>query len=470
MNRVLVLIALGLAAPLQASMPSGSIEDFIAREMPVSGAPGLAYAVVEDGRIHSDARGEVVIGSGRKVTPDTPFLLGSLSKSFTAMAVMQLVEAGKVDLDAEIRNYLEVFSDHSAGSITVRQLLSHTSGFSTLQGNDIHTDLTKSAKELLRQVERVAHWAPAYKPGTHWEYSNANYQVLGALVEALSGQDYASTIEAKILRPIGMKHSFVADGQRHDTMARGHLPWFGTKRPLEEGNTDRVTAPQGGVIASANDVAGYLAIMMNGKDDIISAKSKALMLRPAGEASPSYGFGWFIDAEKGTAFHTGSSPGIETLATLVPAKKKGVVVLVNAGSGVGFGETLQLRNGISARALGLDYPGEGSRWQQKAVFVAVALLPLVFLLSMIWAWLHRERLRAKSGAFGLFSRWFPLVTTLGMAWSLVSLIPQLFGVSLGTLRLFQPDLALTFVATAATGVMWAVFRLGVAYGGKSVSS
>jgi CubicO group peptidase (beta-lactamase class C family) len=110
MRYILALLALGIATALQASVPSGSIDDFIAAEMPVSGAPGLACAVVEDGRIHSDARGEMLIGSGRKVTPDTPFVLGSISKSFTAMAVMQLVEAGKVDLDTGISHYLDVFS------------------------------------------------------------------------------------------------------------------------------------------------------------------------------------------------------------------------------------------------------------------------------------------------------------------------------------------------------------------------
>ena len=470
MKRVLVLLAFGLAAGLQASVPSGSIDDFIASEMPVSGAPGLAYAIVEDGQIRSDARGEVLIGSGRKVTPDTPFLLGSVSKSITAMAVMQLVEAGKVALDTEIAQYLKVFSGRPSGSITVRQLLSHTSGFSTLQGNDTHSDLTQGQDELLRQVTRIAQWTPAYKPGARWEYSNANYQVLGALIEAVSGQDYASYVETRILKPIGMNHSFAADGQSHDTMARGHRPWFGTKRPMGESKTSRVTAPAGGVIASANDVARYAAIMMNGKDDVISAKSKAAMLHPASNASPFYGFGWFIDADQGTVFHTGASPGTETLVTLVPAEKKGVVVLVNAGSGIGFGETAQLRQGIAARALGLDYTGEGSRLQQKVLFVALALLPLVFLLGMIWAWIHRVELRAKSGAFGLFSLWFPLFTTLGMAWVFFYLVPQLFGLSIGTLRLFQPDLGLAFVASAATGVLWAVFRLGVAYSGRSVSS
>ena len=91
-------------------------------------------------------------------------------------------------------------------------------------------------------------------------------------------------------------------------------------------------------------------MMMNGRDDVLSAEGKALMMRPASAASPFYGLGWFVDSDNGSVWHSGSSPGFETLATLVPAEKKGVVVLVNGGSGVGFGETTQLRNGITARA------------------------------------------------------------------------------------------------------------------------
>lgn len=463
LQSIVALLALGTASVLQASAARESIDDFIAAEMPKSGAPGLAYAVVKDGNIHAEARGEMRIGSGRKVTADTPLLLGSISKSFTAMAVMQLVEAGKVQLETGISHYLDVFSDRPSGAITIRQLLSHTSGYSTLQGNDTHAYVNGNKDGLSRQVSRIAQWTPAYQPGTKWEYSNANYEVLGALVEAVSGMKFAPYVETKILGPAGMEHSFVADGQSHDEMAVGHRPWFGTKRPLEGTRTDPVTAPQGGVIASARDLARYLAIMMNGRDDIISAKTKATMMQPASAASPFYGFGWFVDTQKGTVFHSGSSPGYETLATLVPAKNEGAVVLVNAGSGIGFGETAELHNGITARALGLEYAGEGNRWQQKGVFAGLVLLPFVFLSSIVWAWFHRDTLRAKSGPFGLFSLWFPLLTTLAMAWTFFFLIPQLFGVSIGTLRLFQPDLALTMVAAAATGVLWAVFRLGVAY-------
>lgn len=463
MRLFLILIALGIVTAVRADAPPGSIDDFISAEMAVSDVPGLAYAIVENGGFQADAYGEVLIGSGRLVTPDTPFLLGSISKSFTAMAVMQLVEAGKVDLDAPISHYLKAFADQSFGPITTRQLLSHTSGYSTLQGNETAIDPVDDKDALSGQVDRIAGWTPAYEPGTNWEYSNANYQIAGALIEAVSGRGYANYIRTEILDPIGMVDSFVADGQIHDVMARGHRPWFGTKHAMEPDRTNLVTAPQGGVIASAKDLARYLAIMMNGEDDVITAKSKAEMLLPASAMSPYYGLGWFLSTGEGTAFHSGSSPGVETLATLMPAKKKGVVVLVNAGSGIGFGETTDLRNGISARALGLDYVSEGSRWEQKTVFVSLVLLPIAYVLSMIWAWLHRDDLRAKSGWSGQFSLWFPLCTTLGIAGLIFLLIPRVFGVPIETMSRFQPDLGIAFVATAATGVLWAAFRLGLAY-------
>ena len=101
------ILALGMSAALAASAPGGSIEEFIDSAMPASGVPGLAYAVVADGEITSaGARGVVKLGGDTAVTPDTPFVIGSISKSFTALAVMQLVEAGKIDLDTEVSRYL----------------------------------------------------------------------------------------------------------------------------------------------------------------------------------------------------------------------------------------------------------------------------------------------------------------------------------------------------------------------------
>jgi CubicO group peptidase (beta-lactamase class C family) len=466
----LVVLGVGLGVAFDRSGSEKSIEGFIDREMPASGVPGLAYAVVADGEVTTTgARGVLKIGGDQKVTPDTAFLTGSISKSFTALAVMQLVEAGKIDLDAELSQYLRSFSGRPTGTITIRQLLSHTSGFSTLQGNASHTELTGGADELARRVDQLAELTPAYPTGLRWEYSNTNYEILGRLIEVVSGLSYQDYVATNILEPVGMRQSFVADGEVHETMATGHRPWFGTKRALPDNSTERGTAPQGGVVASARDLARYLQMMMNGRDDVLSAEGKALMMRPASEASPFYGFGWFVDSDNASVWHSGSSPGFESLATMVPAERKGVVVLVNGGSGVGFGETTQLRNGITARALGLDYNGEGSRLSQKAIFVAVVLLPIIYLLSMVWAWRQRDRIRAKSGAFGLFSLWFPLLTTIVAACVLLWLVPELFGVPFGTLSLFQPDLVWALSATAVMGVVWATFRLGVAYTGRGRS-
>ena len=447
-----------------------SIDDVIDLEMPASAVPGLAWAVVTSGEITAvGARGVVERGGDAQVTPDTPFLTGSISKSFTALAVMQLVEAGTVDLDAEVARYLEVLADRPAGSITIRQLLSHTSGYSTLQGNASHTDGAGETDELARRVADIARQAPAHPPGARWEYSNVNYEVLGRVIEVVSGQDYQAYVEARILAPIGMTHSFVADGAMHDAMATGHRPWFGSKRALGRVRPTRGSAPQGGIVASARDLGRYMQVMLNGEDDVLSAGGKALMMRPASDASPFYGFGWFVDTANARVWHSGASPGFETLATIIPSKRKGVVVMVNAGSGVGFGEATPLLDGVTARALGLAWAGPPSRWSQKALFTGLTLTPIIFLLSMGWAWWHRDALRAKSGAFGRFSLWFPLLTALAGAWIIFALVPKLFGVPVGTIRRFQPDFALVLIASAVTGVAWAVFRLGVAYTGRRIA-
>ena len=93
----------------------------------------------------------------------------------------------------------------------------------------------------------------------------------------------------------------------------------------------------------------------------------------------------------------------------------------------------------------------------------VMLMPIVFLASMIWAWRERAKLRAKSGAFGLFSLWFPLLAMVAMAGTLMIVVPRLFGGSIDTLLLYQPDFARALVVAAITGPLWAVLRLGLAY-------
>lgn len=463
---ILGLLCLTAAALSQDDPQSGGIEAYLDRAVPRAAAPGLAYALLENGDLQRGEHGERVAGSGQPVTEDTPFALGSISKSFTALAIMQLVETGRIELDQGIGGYLDVFDGQPGGTITIRQLLSHTSGYSTLQGNPSHTDRTGRADELANRVRRLAMAGPAGEAGSQWQYSNANYLILGALIETVSGLEFGDYVETRILEPLGMDDSFVADGEMHEAMAVGHTPWFGGRRPVADRRTARAMAPAGGVMASAADVTRYLAMMMNDEDDLISAEHKAMMLSPASAASPHYGFGWFLDAEADAAYHTGLTPGVETLAILSRSEPRGGVVLVNANSGMGFGVNGDILSGVAALALGDTPQSGGNHLGAKSLYVMLLVLPVLFLAGIATAWIRRDGLRAKSGAFGLFSLVFPLVATLAMAWVFVDLVPRLFGVPLATFSLYQPDMTILLIASSVCGVGFAVFRLAVACSGR----
>lgn len=426
-----------------------------------SSAPGVAYAYIENNEIGAGAHGEVLIGSGEQVTADTPFPLGSISKSFTALAIMQQVEAGQLRLDDAISTYLPAFATGPGETITLRQLLSHTSGYSTLQGNENRLSRDMGDDVLQRQVEQIASWQPANPPGQSWAYSNANYLILGAVIETVTGRSYAEYIETEILDPLGMSRSFVADGSTRPEMVAAHLPWFGGRWALSGRETDRLNAPAGGVIASARDVARYLDMMMNQKDDLISAEHKALMMRPASEVALFYGLGWYVDTTNQMVSHTGLIPGIETLAIMQPAERRAAVVLVNASGGLGFGETVDLRYAVALRGVGMDYSPGGGVWGRKILTLTFWLLPFLFVSGVVIAWLKRSGLRAKTGLSGLFSLWFPFAISLALAWVCLALLPSLFGVSIATLARYQPDWTIGLWASAASGLLWAVLRLGV---------
>ena len=142
----LILLLAAIIAPASA----GELDDFVAAQMESSALPGVAWAVVDADAVTTGADGTA--DGERDVTPDTPFLLGSISKSFTALAIMQLAEAGKVDLDQSVAHYLGDFAGKPAGAITLRQMLSHTSGLSTLQGNSAPAETEALSDAISRRA------------------------------------------------------------------------------------------------------------------------------------------------------------------------------------------------------------------------------------------------------------------------------------------------------------------------------
>ena len=367
---------------------------------------------------------------------------------------------GQVDLDAEVSHYLEDFAGRPAGPVTIRQLLSHTSGFSTLQGNT-RTRRPPPGRTSSRAVD-ASPSAPAYGPGERWEYSNPNYQILGRVIEVVSGQDYQAYVTANILEPVGMEHSFVADGKSttrwrpgtpHGSAPGEHWP---STRPPRHG-------PPGGVVATAGDLARYLQMMMNGQDDVLSAAGKAQMMRPAGGAATFYGFGWFVDRATAPC-GTRGRPRVSRPWRRCSRRRAGPwSSWSTAAAGSASGDD-QLRNAVTAQALGLDYAGDGSRLPQKALFVGRCSCRC----STRWPWSGPGSTAPRSVTS--HGRASPAGSACGSPcsprWSRPgsssSGAPPV-GAPLDTIMVFQPDFGSALAASGATGVLWAVFRLTIAY-------
>src|SRR5690349_8572586 len=205
-----------------------AVDAYVADRMRAARIPGLALVIVEGDRlVYARGYGRAD-PSGRPVTPSTPFILGSIAKPFTALAVMQLVEAGKVELDAPVQRYLPWFrvADPAASAtITVRQMLYQTSGIPQPPTSQAIAD--QDAGALEHAVRALAMVEPIGQPGTTFAYSNGNYDTLGMIVQAVSGQSYEAYVRQHIFAPLDMRNSFASQDEaiRHG-MASGYRWWF----------------------------------------------------------------------------------------------------------------------------------------------------------------------------------------------------------------------------------------------------
>ena len=322
------------------------IDAHIERQKDRLNIPGVALAIVEGDKIvHLRGFGQARPG-GEEPTPHTPFIIGSLTKSFTALAVMQLVEDGKVELDAPVERYLPWFrvADPQASvQITVRHLLNQTSGLPQLSGLRLLADFDDSPDASERQARALSTLELTRPVGSKFEYSNMNYNLLGLIIEAASGESYEDYIQNHIFAPLQMTHSYTSQPEaKQNGLAVGHRYWFAI--PFAEPNLPlpRGSLPTFLIISSSEDMARYLIAHLNeGRYDnaqILSAAGIDELHRPAvevdqmGYPSGHYGMGWFIEQTGQTKIvsHPGTLPNFFAYMAILPEQKKGVVLLVNA--------------------------------------------------------------------------------------------------------------------------------------------
>lgn len=327
-------------SPLDPGSLPGDIDRFIAAQMAAQRIPGLALALIQGDQVVY-LQGYGTAGANQPVTPQTQFHIASLSKSFTATAVMQLVEAGKLDLDAPVRRYLPDFmlaDPGAAEQITVRQLLNHTSGLADGGIPDLRLERPASTADRIASLHDAR---PAAPPGSEFHYTDANYQILASAVEAASGQPFADYLQAHIFAPLQMTQtvnvlSSFEVAQRAPALAQGHLLAYGV--PIASGEEQGYLGGSAGVITTAADMAHYLIMHNNdgrfGDTQIVTPASVAAMHTPPDSIDSDYAMGWLSHTVDGRQVleHNGVLSTFYAETALLPDSGQGFVVLYNIHS------------------------------------------------------------------------------------------------------------------------------------------
>ena len=440
------------------------MDAYLAANFPRAGAPGLAVAVVDAGGVR------YLRTFGDCPDADAPFVVGSLSKSFTAVAVMQLVEQGAVDLDAPASRYAPGYD--VPDEVTVRSLLNQTSGFGA------YDSLAEAADGELGETFGA------------FSYANANYDLLGRVVEGASGEDYARYLDEHVLEPLGMA-STTADPARAEAlgMVPGHRDWFGL--PVADGfrhaqGDGAWGGPASGYVASSvRDMASYLRMYLNGGMGgdgarVLSADSVRRMFLdrvPDPEGDTYYGMGWtsfsWDDGEL-VLSHDGQVENYTASMCLLPERGIGIVALSdandNAGGNIRF---FDLVGGVVSVAIGgTGQPMDDAwtwAWRQRVdVLYASALLLAVSPLLLTGRWRRRLSAACRGGVAPIVrARSLRMLLVRGVLLHValpacILALPFVWGVPWRDLLTFSPDVSTVLLASAGLLVVAGAVRLAAA--------
>jgi CubicO group peptidase (beta-lactamase class C family) len=350
MNCRQVLFALSLSAlPLLAQEQAlrfrrayDRIDRIAERIMRESKVPGMALAITSrDGLLHVSTYGFANSDAREPVTPDTLFGLGSIGKSFTAVAVLALHDAGKLNLRAPVQDYLPWFKVNSTGPISLHHLLTHTSGFPSMR-----MELTSTVYQAYWLTE-----APLkFEPGKQYHYSSSAFDVLSLVVAAVAQKSYAQFVRVAILEPLEMHQSEpVFTNRMRPRLAVSYEPLYDDRPsrpeyPMVTSNWYEYGGGAGSVAASATDLAAYVRMLLNrGRGphkQILTEESFTLLTQravPRGQ-NRYYGYGLEISDEGGHTLigHGGGQQGFRSMMIGDLDDGLGVGIVCNAPANLDF--------------------------------------------------------------------------------------------------------------------------------------
>ena len=312
---------------------------------------GLGVGVVNGSEtLYAKGFGLADVERGSPVTPKTVFRIGSITKTMTAIGLMRLWERGRFDLDDPVNDYLRGYRvehpDPAAPPVTFRHMLTHTSGIGELRKM---TDLFRpmsglGAKPYGPAPSPEEYYArglrPSVYPGTKWVYTNHAYNVLGQLVEDISGAPFAGYMRENVFVPLGMQNTDYLRSERvREGLAQGYNFSRGRLKPVKY--TEIVVRGAGSVFSSVDDMCRYVAALLRGGANehgrVLEPETLSPMMEPhyrLDERLPAMGLAFLLDAFDGhlMAGHDGGWPGFLSSMLLCPEEELGVVVFVNASS------------------------------------------------------------------------------------------------------------------------------------------
>lgn len=304
--------------------------------------PGLAVGIVHNGKlVYQKGFGYADIKLKTAITPKTCFRVASISKTFTAVAIMQLVEQGKINLDDKVEKYLPWFKaqtkDSNSSNITIRQVLSHTSGIFR-DGNTPHWENDKFP-DPAGLKKSISNKSIVFKNLTKFKYSNFGFALLGEIVKKASGLDYDEYVIKYIIKKLGMEQT-ASDFKKEyeDRLAKGYSrPIPNKEREVFSHVETKAYAPTVGFLSNVSDLAKYLAAMSlkrKGMDILVCREIKKEMMREywaTGEENESYGLGFYIYKieKRKIVGHDGNFAGFITQISLDVENDIGVITLTN---------------------------------------------------------------------------------------------------------------------------------------------
>jgi len=334
---------------MNANGNDNDLAAFVTATGPEFGIPGVAVGVWANGREAFACHGVTSVDNPLPVTADTLFELGSITKTYTATALMRLVAEGRVELDAPVRRYvpeLVLADEQAAAAVTVRQLLNHTSGLDWA----LLVDTGDGDDALAAYAAQLAGLKLIAPPGARASYSQAGYNLAGRVIEKVTGLSYERAVAELLLAPLGLAESFFHAG---DVLTRrfavGHNPDDDGNLAVASGwKRWRANNPGGGLMSSVADQIRWARFQLDGDASVLPTETLHQMRVSTVELRGStlgdaFGICWFLREVDGvrTIGHGGSAHGQFAELLIVPERDFAVVSLTNAGpGGIPFNQTV----------------------------------------------------------------------------------------------------------------------------------